>query len=857
MNTTKSGIGACTIIAKNYLAQARVLAESFLTHHPGAQFFVLLTDEPPHGWNASKEIFETILLSELGIENINAMRFQYTIKELNTAVKPFLLEHLLWKRGMERILYLDPDILVLAPLEPLYHDLTLANVLLTPHLLHPIEGDVYPGERVMMRVGTYNLGFIGVRQSGETKQFLVWWGKRLQNHCIEDVHSGLFVDQKWIDLAPGFFKGFAVCRDPGCNVAYWNLQERPIVQEKNGYTVRGFPLRFFHFSGYRPESPKKLTMYTSSHTLQEQEVVQELCAMYKTLLEEHGYSNARSLPYTFTTFENGVLIPDIARTSYRTSTNLRERFPQPFAGGAGSFFAWLQEPVITLRNGAFLMNIHRLLHEHSPDLRSSFPHINHSSTAHAFGRWLLHPLQRERLRIDDVFLESLLPLWRSSGVLAHLLPAMVWKAARKARRICSEYQRIARLRLARWRLRLGRQIEGIALPRMSTVARASGVNVMGYFGTASGLSTGVRMTIAALSTAHVPYVCNAPVIDTTIEGCTRHHPYATNLLNVNADQVPMVLAHWGSEYFAEKRNIGIWLWELSSFPKQWLRHARHFAELWVPSTFIADSLRSSVPIPVHVIPYPVVLPPQIFPMHGRAHFRLPHDTFLFCFIFDFLSIFERKNPLAVITAFHRAFGPDEPVHLVIKTINSERNPLGWNRLAFAAQDPRIHLIDSTMTREETIDLLRCSDAYISLHRSEGFGFTIAEAMALGKPVIATDYGGNTDFLDEETGFPVRYMLRELTEDFGPYAKGNVWAEPDLEHAAAQMRFVYENAAEAYKRGAAAAKRIKERFSCQTIGNLMREQLGLEQESTILSTQCTDSSKEPSARPPSTVMPCTR
>lgn len=851
MKEVCSSIGACTIVSNNYLAQARVLAESFLALHPQDSFFVLLVDVPSPTWNPASEIFETILLGELGIKNVERMCFQYTIKELNTALKPFFLEHILQNKNIERLLYLDPDILVLASLEPLYRHLAAANALLTPHLLHPAEGSTQPGEKDIMLVGTYNLGFIGVQRSETTHQFLQWWAKRLENFCVEDVQGGLFVDQKWIDLAPGFFEGLAVCRDPGCNVAYWNLQERPITKQNDVYLVQGAPLRFFHFSGYRPEKPNILTMYASSHSIEEQPAVKELCVAYAMLLEGHGYTDVQCVPYAFEAFTNGVPIPKIARTCYRTLGQQQERFIQPFSGGSGSFFAWLQEPAVTLGNGAFLTNFHREIHKHCTDVRAHFPHLDHTPTAHAYGRWLLHTLQRERFGLDEVFLDALLPLCRFRDVMANILPPIAWKVARIIRRKCREYDRLIRLRCARWRRGFGRRMEHLASSRIAVSARASGVNIMGYFGTVSGLGTAVRMAASALKAADVPSVWNAPTIDTHCDGCVQHHPYNTNLIYVNADQVPMVLAHWGPEYLAGKRNIGIWLWELSNFPRQWIRHTRHFSEIWAPSTFIAKSLQAESPLPVHVVPLPISLPSRTAPLFDRNHFRLPEDTFLFCFMFDFLSVFERKNPLAVAAAFRMAFTPEEPVHLVIKNINGSHDPVGWNKLLFAAQDSRIHLIDNTLTHDQTIDLMKCCDAYISLHRSEGFGLTIAEAMALKKPVIATDYGGSTDFLSPQTGFPVRYILRELTEDFGPYIRGNTWAEPDIADAAIWMRFVYENPAEAAKRAAAAGAYVNDRLSLQAIGALMRERLGLQPElpgarihnQTILSSQCIGSSKE--------------
>ncbi len=235
---------ACTIIARNYLAQARTLAESFAKHEPGGRFYVLVIDGLPDGVEVGANV-RVISPQELGIpdSDFKEMSFKYDARELSTAVKPSLLATLL-SRYEEEIIYFDPDILIFKPLDELMEILPHADIVLIPHLLDPIPLDGYwPRDQDILMSGAYNLGFIALRKSRQTKQFLLWWEQRLRDGCISDPCQGLMTDQKWIDLVPGLFPGAFIFRDETYNVAYWNLTSRAIKKSQrlsqNRATVPG------------------------------------------------------------------------------------------------------------------------------------------------------------------------------------------------------------------------------------------------------------------------------------------------------------------------------------------------------------------------------------------------------------------------------------------------------------------------------------------------------------------------------------------------------------------------------------------------------------------------------------------
>jgi glycosyltransferase involved in cell wall biosynthesis len=255
-----------------------------------------------------------------------------------------------------------------------------------------------------------------------------------------------------------------------------------------------------------------------------------------------------------------------------------------------------------------------------------------------------------------------------------------------------------------------------------------------------------------------------------------------------------------------------------AFPARWERAFDLLDELWVGSRYVADTLAAVAPVPVVRVPVPVSVP-RTAPA-GRTELGLPAGP-LFLTVFDYGGVFARKNPLGAVEAFRRAFAPGEQAALVIKCLGADRHSAEHARLLEAvAGDERITVIDAVLTDEGMGALLASCDCYVSLHRAEGFGLPIAEAMLLGKPVVATRYGGPADYLTEHTGFPIRHRAAEIGPGNEPYPAGGTWAEPDIEHAAELMRHVVEHPEEAAVRADRAREHMEREHSPDAAGKAM-------------------------------------
>lgn len=296
-----------TLCSNNYLAMARVLGESVLRHNPGSVFVIGLVDRvnPEIDYRALGP-FEIIPVEELGIPEFEQMVARYSIVELNTAVKPFYFRHLFSRpagsnASQARVVYFDPDVVVYFSLAGIEESLGNASVLLTPHVLSPVppDGGEY-GERVFLNYGVYNLGFCAMRCCEASERLLGWWSAKLVDQCKDRVEEGLFVDQLWMNHAPIFFEQVEVSRNPGFNVAYWNLHERQLRQDGGRWYVNGTtPLVFYHFSSFQMDVADSLGKYSARYSLQNRPEMRPLFDEYRSKLKAYEFARFRKIPCVY------------------------------------------------------------------------------------------------------------------------------------------------------------------------------------------------------------------------------------------------------------------------------------------------------------------------------------------------------------------------------------------------------------------------------------------------------------------------------------------------------------------------------------------------------------------------------
>jgi 2-polyprenyl-3-methyl-5-hydroxy-6-metoxy-1,4-benzoquinol methylase len=777
----------CTIIAKNYVAFARVLAQSFREQHPDGTVSVLVIDHEPGFIDPAEEPFDLYTPADLGIDGFDDMAAAYDVLELSTAVKPWFLRHLIDKTESGRVMYLDPDIEVTGSLAEVDDLIAEHGIVLIPHLTAPIPDDgLKPSETDILIAGVYNLGFIGIGRSESATKLLDWWSGWLREHCTVDPARGYFVDQRWMDLVPGMFPSLHVLRDHGYDVAYWNVHSRVLERAGDGgVTVDGVPLRFYHYSGFDPETPHVLSKHQNRVRLSDTPVLAEMCAAYGERLLAAGHRDARGWPYVYNRLADGTALDFRLRKAYRQARERGARFDSLFEpSGARQFLDWLNRRAeVGGEHG-----VTRFLHDYwseRADLQAVYRDLSDPDDAGGYLGWL-HAHGRHEVPVP----EALVPPEGGEKVPPAVRPAGSLVSARSP---------------------------------------VEGVNVAGYFRAELGVGEAARQIITGLDSQRVPVAPIGLVAPDSRQGHAFGHvdsvrgPYDVNIVCVNADGLPAFADDVGEEFFRDRYTIGVWWWEVSRFPDRFHDSFKYLDEVWAGTAHVAEAISQLSPIPVVKVKIPVAPAPS--PLLQRAALGFP-EGFVFLLVYDYNSVFERKNPLGHVEAFRRAFPePGTGASLVLKSINQHKDPLNHERLKLAVADrPDIHLIDDYASAEVKNSMIAACDCYLSLHRAEGFGITLAEAMYLGKPVIATGYSGNLDFMTPENSYLVDYGLVPIGDDAAPYPPAGVWAEPNLDHAAQLMRRVFERQDEARERGRRAAQEIRITHSPEAAGQSYAERL---------------------------------
>jgi hypothetical protein len=333
-----------TCAAVNYLPKVRKLFSSIRELHPEFELILALADDlPPHLLLNEPAIDRVLTPHDLDIENLRQWIFFHDIVELSTAIKPFALQKLLAEPDVQHVVYFDPDMILFSRIDDVLDILNSCNVALTPHQVVPettLEA-IRDNEIASLKHGVFNLGFIAVRNTEESKRLVRWWADRLYHFCIADIANGLFTDQKWMNFAPIFFDGVHILKSPRFNVATWNLTTRRLAGNLDqGYTVNGEPLGFYHFTGFDSGAHKKMAFKNGADS----PAVFDLINWYEQQTRDDASDPLSQLPWAYANFDDGSKITKEARNLYRTRLDLRRAFADPYSTKAAkNFKRWFSQ----------------------------------------------------------------------------------------------------------------------------------------------------------------------------------------------------------------------------------------------------------------------------------------------------------------------------------------------------------------------------------------------------------------------------------------------------------------------------------------------------------------------------------
>lgn len=359
-------------------------------------------------------------------------------------------------------------------------------------------------------------------------------------------------------------------------------------------------------------------------------------------------------------------------------------------------------------------------------------------------------------------------------------------------------------------------------------ANLRGINLIGNIRAESGLGQSCRLLANELEHTGLEY----GIFNFVLDGKQRVKDYSfdykisekleynINIFHINPYELGLAYIKLGKKAWDRRYNIAFWLWELEEFPEEWVETFALVDEIWTPSEFASKSIRKKTNLPVRTVPYCVTA--EVNESYNRSYFSLPEDKFLFLVMYDCNSTIERKNPMGAIKAFKQAFAKEDLLAgIILKVNNADDKDLCKLEEELQGYE-NVYFFTETMSKIEVNSLIKCSDVFVSLHRAEGFGLVLTEAMLLGIPCIATNWSSNTEFMNNEVACMVDYTMTVIKEDSGTYKKGYVWAEPSIPDAARYMEKLHNDKDFYEKLRKGAYTYISEKFKMENIVNTINQ-----------------------------------
>ena len=617
---------------------------------------------------------------------------------------------------------------------------------------------------------------VGARAS----EVLGWWDRVATASLLGRRGGAVDLHDPWTDFVDAGERIHPIT-DPTLRLSPASAASIPLDAGAEVASTASHPLRLAQFPGFDPARP---WWYSTSDETPPQVLASDsaglrrLCHAYaRELSADQGADAGDSTSPPAEPRVVGIPGGRAFRSAYRDLLRDAHRDgavpPNPYVpDSVGAFFDWLREPAHDGPTG--VSRAADMVWQERPDLARAFPQVRWSHRE-AFVRWLWTHALREGL------------------ITTALLPPLPARPPTVA---------------------------------ASTCERRYGVNLVGYHDSDLGLGVAVRRVGAALDAAGIPWT--KVVYDRTHSrrrGATRQDvsaPYWFNLILVAPDQLQFLADDIGADFFADHYNIGLWYWETDVMNRRQRDAFDLVDEVWGSTEYLAEVFRANTSKPVAHIPVPLEFASVDVDDDVRRRLGLD-DRFTFLFTFDFLSISQRKNPLGLIEAYCRAFAPEDGCRLILKSINGDRNLDESEEIRDVIADrPDIDMWDRYLDGPDRLALVAAADCYVSLHRSEGLGLTMAEAMAAGTPVVATGYSGNLDFMPEGSALLVDHEVVPIGPGSFYPAEGR-WAAPDLDHAAELLRKVWTDA-DLRARLSDAGRRALEPFTVERVGAAIEEHL---------------------------------
>ena len=819
-----------TICSANYLPTAKILVDT-LESNTKEDTYIIICDKKQieiEDFFADNQI-KVLFVEDLNIRNFDAFILRYSILEINTAIKPYVFDYL-FGAGYEKIFYFDPDISIENSLANFEKLLDKHNSLLTPHIQTPYKDEKNPSLKDISNSGIYNLGFLGLKSSDSVlNNFLPWWKRKCELECFSSVKDGLFTDQKFCDYLPSFVDNSYIHSESDANIAYWNLHERKITEKNNIFFSNDQQVLFFHFSGLLYDdsfSFIKLSKHENRFKRKISSALRKKIDEYLLALKQNNKLFEKLKIDDFYGLDNfhGTDL-DTSKRSYIKflETNKINYDIKKISK------RWFDNPAKEFSKNKHLSRNFLGLYLSREDLRSAF-NIKTPEGADAFLRWIKHEMDNNNLPKDwKISIPRRLET-RFFGFQLKMRLFSILKSFSKYFPSLLSISIVSKIRSKIKALLLGEALASKKIHNENPILFSGfdteniskkGINIFGYFNANTGVANGAKLMDDMLNEANISSTrFNVDIKDNSIitKSSKSKKNWDISLFHINADQTPFCIPFIDSS-LSSNFKIGFWAWELDRFPTKFLESGKFLNDLWVPSNFIADSIMRSCDFEPKVVPHALDSHPD--GVNGMDHKLKIKNKFTVVTTFDCDSYVDRKNPFATINSYlrasHRSDFRDNSC-LIIKLTGIMGRKKIISKIMEIKENNMLNLvlIDRHLSDEEMVGLRNITDVFMSLHRSEGFGLNLIENMSAGNLVIATNYSGNIDYMNNQNSLLVDYKMIPLKKDQYPEWEGQFWADPYEDDASEKLLWSFDNNKERKRLSKNAKKYVESNFSIKEV-----------------------------------------